>query len=434
MSVKNRSKHSKTKKYNSLQYSNYLKDICYDSHYCIGVGIEKEKINNFFNHYIDFKYATSPIYTINEGNNGFIKKIIYKRQHFKAYAILKFQIKNNKDSLFYEYLVGFFLNNYLHKVPSFITTYGLFEYTSNTGLKENINVKDLKKLLNYVDINIHDPNFAISCTSNISILLEDIKPYYLLDNIIKNIEHYHDFVNIELISCLYQLYFTLSFMHNHYTHYDLHLGNVLYYKPDADGYIKFVYHHVNKTKTTFYSQYLVKIIDYARSYINNQHNFSSQRLQQQLCNTKECEPYCGDNFGYYWINNKPSKNNSFISSKQRNISHDLRYLYEIKRTLEKYNIDKNKYPKINDLVSHVLYGVGVDEEKEKRYGTIEINKSNYEKYEQLYPNYIKNVIDAKNYIQQLLSFNNDYFKQFHEIGELHIYENGQDMKYIHHKN
>jgi hypothetical protein len=152
-----------------------------------------------------------------------------------------------------------------------------------------------------------------------------------------------------------------------------------------------------------------------------------------LCNTKECDPYCGDNFGYYWINNKPSKNNSFISSKQRNISHDLRYLYEIKRTFEKYNIDKNKYPKVNDVVSHVLYGVGVDNEKEKRYGTIEINKSNYEKYEQLYPNYIKNVIDAKNYIQKKISFNNDYFKQFHEIGELHIYENGQDMKYIRHK-
>jgi hypothetical protein len=421
-------KNKKTKKVE------HFKTICNDSHYCLSLDIEQENIDKFFNYYIDFKYATSPIYTINEGNNGFIKKIIYNRNNYKSFAILKFQLKKKNDSLFYEYLVGTFLNNYTNKIPSFINTLGLYTYSSNSfdELKKNdLTVKQIKEILTHQTINIYNPDIKLGCKYNISILLEDVKPYYILDHMIKYINHYTKFIEIELINCLYQLYFTLYYMNNYYTHYDLHLGNVLFYKPVSDGYIKFIYTHNNGEKTIFNSQYIVKIIDYARSYFNNQHNYNSKIIQQQVCSTPECLPDCGDNYGYYWLNNNPSSKNSFISSKERNMSHDLRYLFELKKVFNKYNLNIDNYnSNLKDILSHVLYGVNIQKEKEKRYGTLEINETNYKQYEKLYPNTIKNVIDAKKYIQKKITFNDDYFKQFRKIGELHIYEDGRNMKYI----
>jgi len=425
-------KNKKTKK-TKISQSEHFKIICNDSHYCLSLDIEQDNIDKFFNYYIDFKYATSPISTINEGNNGFIKKIIYNRNNYKTFAILKFQLKKKNDSLFYEYLVGSFLNKYTTKIPAFVNTLGLYTYSSNNFdelKRNNLTVKQIKQILTHETINIYNPNIKLGCKYNISILLEDVKPYYILDYMIKNITHYTKFIEIELINCLYQLYFTLNYMNNFYTHYDLHLGNVLFYKPDKDGYIKFIYTHRNGERTIFKSQYIVKIIDYARSYFNEHHTFNSKIIQKQVCSTIECSPNCGDNFGYYWLNNTPSSRNSFISSKERNMSHDLRYLFEIKKIFEKYDLNIEKYnPHLKDILSRVLYGVNIEKEKEKRYGTIEINESNYSHYEKLHPNTIKNVIDAKKYIQKKITYNNEYFKQFRKIGELYIYEDGRNMKY-----
>ncbi len=112
------------------------------------------------------------------------------------------------------------------------------------------------------------------------------------------------------------------------------------------------------------------------------------------------------------------------------MSHDLRYLFEIKKIFEKYNLNIDDYNKnLNDILSRVLYGVNIQKEKEKRYGTVEVNEKNYEYYEKLYPNTIKNIIDAKKYIQKKITNNNDYFKQLRKIGELNIYEDGRNMKY-----
>jgi prefoldin subunit 5 len=60
----------------------------------------------------------------------------------------------------------------------------------------------------------------------------------------------------------------------------------------------------------------------------------------------------------------------------------------------------------------------------------EIYKDNIKEYEKLYPNTIKNVIEAKEELQKCVETNKEYFKTLHKIGELHIYENGMEMKYI----
>lgn len=429
-------KNRKTKKItNSIKTSEYFKYICNDSHYCINFGIEQQKINNFFNNFIDFTYAISPIRTIDEGSNGLIKKIIYERRDYQSYAIMKFQLKRTNDSLLYEYLIGCFINKYTKLLPSFIHTYGLYKNNfKNSKLKnKNLSIQELKKNITYID-NVHllNPSFDVGCKYSLAILLEHISPSYTLDTFIENIIYYKNFFKIELINCLYQLYYSLYLLADNFTHYDLHLGNVMYYRPKKDGYITFIYHHKNNKITTFSTQYIVKIIDYGRCYFyDNETNISSFSLLDDLCKTKECNPNCGEKFGFNWLNKSSSSKNYFISSKVNNRSHDLRYLYETNKKLKKLDINIKDYDSsVDDILSRVLYGVDINIEKEKRYGSKEIYKDNIEKYNKLYPNTIKNVIEAKEELQKYVKTNKEYFNTLHKIGELHIYENGTEMKYI----
>ena len=42
------------------------------------------------------------------------------------------------------------------------------------------------------------------------------------------------FNNIDIVQCLYQIYCPLSQLSNEFTHYDLHLGNVLMHQLDEN--------------------------------------------------------------------------------------------------------------------------------------------------------------------------------------------------------
>jgi hypothetical protein len=429
-------KNRKTRKLtDSMKSSNYFKSICNDSHYCISFGIEQKKINDFFDNFIHFTYGISPVKTINQGNNGIIKKLIYERRDYQSYAIIKFQLKKTADSLLYEYLIGCFVNQYTRLLPSFIHTYGLYRnnFLISKLKKNNLSIQELKKNLTYINnIDLLKPSFDVGCKYSLAVLLEHISPTYTLDNFIENISFYKNFFKIELINCLYQLYYSLAVLSNNFTHYDLHLGNVLYYRPKKDGYITFFYHHRNNKITSFCTQYIVKIIDYGRCYFyDNKTNISSLSLLQDLCTTKQCDPNCGERFGFNWLNKSSTARNYFISSKVNNKSHDLRYLYETNRKLNKLQIDITEYnPSLHHILSRILYGVDIKDEKEKRYGSKEIYKDNIKEYEKLYPNTIKNVIEAKEELQKCVETNKEYFKTLHKIGELHIYENGMEMKYI----
>ena len=425
----------KTKKINSYKISNYFKTICNDSHYCISFGIEQEKINNFFDNFIYFTYVISPIKTINQGNNGIIKKIIYERNKYQSYAIIKFQLKKTSDSLLYEYLIGCFINKYVKILPSFISTYGLYKnnFLISNLKKKYLSVDEFKKNLTYINnIDLSNPSFKMGCNHSLGLLLEDINPYYSFDYFIQNILFYKDFFKIEFINCLYQLYYSLSYLANIFTHYDLHLGNVIFYRPKKDGYITFIYHHKNNKVTTFSTQYIVKIIDYGRCYFNDSSsNVSSLSFLKDLCKVKECDPNCGEKFGFNWLNKSSTSNNYFISSKVNNKSHDLRYLFEANRKFKKFKINIKEYNNsLENILSRTLYGVDIDDKKNKRYGTREIYNENIKKYNELYPNSIKNIIEAKEEIEKIIIPNNNYFNNLLKIGELHIYEDGKDMKYI----
>ena len=75
--------------------ANFLNTICSDAGYCITLGKEEKKIHSFFDCFINFKYAISPVTRIGKVSaNGFIKEIIFEREGYQCYTVLKSQNDN----------------------------------------------------------------------------------------------------------------------------------------------------------------------------------------------------------------------------------------------------------------------------------------------------------------------------------------------------
>jgi len=125
------------------------------------------------------------------------------------------------------------------------------------------------------------------------------------------------FWNVDVVQLLYQIYGPLACLGDRFTHYDLHLNNVLLYKLQEKQWIQMVYHFKGE-EIKFYTQYIAKIIDYGRSYCEK-----SPELYKQLCNSFRCMPSCGYYVGYKWFK-EPSEESHYISTRYPNIRHDLR--------------------------------------------------------------------------------------------------------------
>ena len=92
---------------------------------------------------------------------------------------------------------------------------------------------------------------------------------------------------------MYQVYFALSEVCNNFTHYDLHTDNVLLFEPVVNKYIH--YHYTNKDGSTcsFKSRYIVKMIDYGRSYIlDPETGIGSMTVYNQVCAEPKCLDTC----------------------------------------------------------------------------------------------------------------------------------------------
>lgn len=215
----------------------------------------------------------------------------------------------------------------------------------------------------------------------------------------------------------------MSAIRNKFTHYDLHAGNVGYYKPYANHYIMFHYH--SKTKDiSFPSKYVAKIIDYSRCFFKDKSLEHRNNVANSLnkYNIPISDTYAVENTGYivliddlnlsvkdinhpfYWIN-----------PIERNISHDLRF---IKNTFD-YIIDK--YPFCNKL--HYITDFGTPENEDiYDYQKKEVKNVMHAKLalEEYLVNYIPNNITEKYYQSMGLT----------KIADLHVYEDERPYEYI----
>lgn len=431
--------------------SHFLNTICSDSGYCITLGNEDNKIISFFDYFISFKYAISPVTKIGkDSGNGFIKEIIYEREKYKSYSVLKSQIKDNvSDSLIYEYFVGQYINTLTGRFPLFVKTYGLLKYNDETDYnlsknRDNLDINLFKLLLKPV-LNIDDTitDFSYLCNADSSLhclLIEHLKNPIYIETIcrigrkeyITPKENYE--LNFELPNILYQIYFVLNSICDNFTHYDLHYNNVLLYKPKESGYLTYHYHTTGKSPIIFDSQYIVKIIDYGSCFYKYNEERNSNLFYNRLCDAGVCGSRCGENYGFYYIGLPPvpgrDKNDYFINKRKRNASHDLRFAYTIRKNyivywLNKYKLNNNT-KKLLDILDIIYY--------KDRYGTPEnLNIITYKPNK----NVIRNIIQLKKALDILMEDINklplsNFLKlmpNYTKLGDLHIYDDGRPMKY-----
>lgn len=406
--------------------------VCSDDNVCLAFGDLTEDIKTFFNGFINFDFVVSPIERIGTVSvNGFISQIKYEKDGYNSYAILKSTAKPNADNLMYEYIVGQYVNKLNKQYPCFVETYGLYKYTcsqmwnifkdNQQGMADATEVSQLLKLGLTYETEI-DYNLSCKESQYMAILIENLKDIRPLMSLLYN----QEFLEYELMNALFQIYIPLAKLKNNFTHYDLHLNNIQVYEPVEEKYIQYHYSLLIDSQpvvVSFKSKYMMKILDYGRCYFNDETTGinSKEIYDKQICNenaSPECNPYpnaCGKFNGYAWLEDDTPNPTSrhYISGQHKNISHDLRALYNISQ----FSLKPQMKPKfqnkqsITDFLDKVVY---VEE-----YGTSENVSMGY-------PRTINNVEDAAKYLTDYVSKllpirkNDRYYQSNIKLGDLYI--------------
>ena len=397
---------------NEEENSNYLNIICPKSGDCMAFGMETDRIKKFFNNFINFDLMTSSKQLhYSNASNGLFIEINYSKLGYNAEALLKSNKKITADNLMYEYIVGLFMDRYNKYFPCFLQTYGIYKYKRNPHTRKN-KVKLRKNMLDLLAVNrIDRPLYNISCkkSESLAILIQYFKNSFSLAELLDteyNEEFYNSIMKSNTIfEILFQVYIPLAQMANVFTHYDLHLGNILLYP--IDGYIEFRYNYNDGRVITFCSKYIAKIIDYGRSYFNTG-TFSSLNYLENLCKEPKCNPDCGSDFGYTILNTSVADKFYGIVPSQVNRSHDLRALYYLREML-KLN------PHHNNKLYRMLYRLNYED----KYGTNEVLKLGYKE------NIINNIFDVSILLERHFTSSNYNTCLGKKIGILNIYVDGE---------
>lgn len=122
-----------------------LNTMCSKSGECVSFGRYVDVINSFFEN-MSFTYLVSPIKRIGSPSaNGFVNELIFQRENYKNYCVLKSSAKRDSDNLAYEYYVGKqFINQYVKKLPCFLETYKIYQYSN---IEVYYKLKDKKKMM-----------------------------------------------------------------------------------------------------------------------------------------------------------------------------------------------------------------------------------------------------------------------------------------------
>lgn len=322
---------------------NLLEKVCPRSDMCLALSAEyMPHINQAFHTFSNFRMLSTQHHgeqflNISSGSNGFVNQLYYTNSTGKYSSMAIFKSAYNKkdeklpDNSVYEGLVGlYYINDQCYHFPCFVETYGIYAYDgAETGLpplknyllnntkdnykeipkeefekgirplftntKTNMQIKNgnsLKRTL-YNSKAIH---YAFDNPSNLCVLIQSIKNatniYDYLNGVLLNIYNEPDVkkrefqINEELITMIFQIYSVLGYISDSFTHNDLHMGNVLVYSL-GNKYIRMVYHMKKKGEdkeqvVSFYTNKILKIIDYGRSYVKGE-NFSSVCFYQSVC-------------------------------------------------------------------------------------------------------------------------------------------------------
>ena len=285
-----------------------------------------------------------------DSRNGFVREI---RFHGENSRLMKCQTSITADPLVYEYLAGMFVNTYLvPRFPNFIQTYGCYRFSDHNFYQFLQNMRDpqrvlpatFRKCLTTVNVNAANITTEI-CSQNAKyncLLLEYVQISTTFEALLKHKEE----AGREVAGLLYQIYFALSRVKDVFTHYDLHMDNVLLQKCPDGGYYDFHYFDdANREKVRFKSQYMAKFIDYGMSYyLDGARGVGgvggSRGVCESLCREPRCNANvgryenteCGGEFGVKYCRDdkrKPRYNDYHISRLRKNESHDLKLAHQL---------------------------------------------------------------------------------------------------------
>ena len=258
------------------------------------------------------------------GANGVTHKIVYQG----VTRILKTSLNSKSDNLFYEYIVGQYINKLADIFPCFIKTHGIL-VQDTTSLYQLLHgdttfLTSIPRLTNK-SANIREL-FAESCKDvTLSLELEYIESETL--NTMCNNEVFSNipFRNLtepipqleslppELMYVLYQIYMPLAFLVKNFNHRDLHHANILI-EQENEGYIDYEYNYTDGTTIRFKSRYKARIIDYGRSFFYdpaNESDFgSSEKIYNIISSVVDCNKLVSLDF--------PRESNDVVD-----ISHEL---------------------------------------------------------------------------------------------------------------
>jgi hypothetical protein len=443
--------------------SAFLNAVCSDSGQCIVFGKETQKIKEYF-HNFDFTYVDADqIQRIGKPSaNGFVTEIPYEKKGYSSYAVLKSVLDAFQDNSFYEAFVGTFINKKGLYYPCFVETYGCYYYTdpelysklekSDTCTKKDL-VHGLKKKADLTYSSFLDKDLlSQSCShpTRFSILIQHLhrnNSKSLHDLLLKHSKE-KGFFTIDLVGYFFQIYAPLAMLYDEFTHYDLHLNNVLVYFPSKQNkYVRMIYHYSDTATIEFNTFGITKMIDYGHSYVNDKkERVNSKMIYDKICDIRECDDEegdedekqnCGYIKGYSWLEDDvPYGSQHYISSQKRNMSHDLRALDSVLFSrYDTYSGKDSHYMKsiLDNIIYEDSYLVSKGE-KDEGYGTKEIAQSKFIKF----GDPIQNVKDAYKALKKII-LNEPYFKKENErmveglekLGELHIWlDESKLMEYI----
>lgn len=337
-------------------------------------------IMEMFDQFEDFRYLVNSPKILASGDNGTIRTLKYVKTtegiSFHAYGACKLSKFAQADNLMYEQLVGMYgVNRWCQFYPLFTRTYGAFKLSSAIKFL-------LVNRRGPVDRSAFDTLTRLHFPQDIDTLCNQADKVCLIVQYYNNMTSFFNYVlqynsplapgdlAPEIPQILFQLYYTLYQCKDIFTHYDLHADNLNLIRLPAGHHIDYEYEY--QTAETggatsicrFKSQFIVKLIDYGRSYFQGQDE-NDQPIdsatvirmideakqpgsQQRLC------PRVVDDFG---ISNDPSFH--YIDSTSNNQSHDLRLLMDLSEMISTQRALRNSfvsfYPTLVTILKRTFY-------------------------------------------------------------------------------
>jgi hypothetical protein len=288
----------------------------------------------------------------------------------KFATVLKTSLTKDADNNYYEFVVGNCINKFKEYYPNFVYT---FKYLNlEKSFRDTfINFEDFTNIERFVantktkSINVNElqksSNIGEGCLNNdkASILIEYIPNSFSFDDIGRKAK-FTDNLNNEIFNILFQIYSTLYALRKVYTHYDLHLQNVMFFEVPDNKKMEIIY-NLNGKIFKIYTCFIPIIIDYGRSYIDclkiddsiYSKVFTEIACSNELCNNNE-QPKCNSKESGLVIekdeNDIYSKQEKFhyINLRNKNESFDLRYLHNIMNNVDEIEVKKDYLRYLNN--------------------------------------------------------------------------------------